>query len=234
MVTDASKSNKQDSSEPGKKNDADFDLFSLFQGPANVMSGVIGMADNGRKAVSGIMDTIASLQRAAKALEQLATRVERLVSDIEAPLRIITPELEKAAERMVRLAELVEGPVDRLLPGLDRAIDTLDRVALSQLPDNLDQLRHQVGAVVDIFAELPKRFSGLAQFVPGLDRLTALARPAAPVADRMVAPVTVIAAPDQTQSKSAKSKSTKPKSKTKKTPKKPAASSATKKAAKKK
>jgi hypothetical protein len=165
----------------GSTNDADdradFDLFSLFQGPANVMSGVMGLADNGRKAFSGILDTIASLQRAAAALEQLAARVDRMVTELEAPLRILTPELEKAAERVVRLAEIVEGPMDRLLPGLDRAVETLDRVALSQLPDNIDALRNQVGAVVDIFADIPKRFSGLSQLIPGLDRLSALARP---------------------------------------------------------
>jgi hypothetical protein len=155
---------------------ADFDLFSLLQGPANVMSGVMGLAENGRKAVGGILDTIASLQRAAASLEQLASRMDRIVTDLEAPLRLLTPELEKAADRVVRLAEIIEGPMDRLIPGLDRAVETIDRVALSQLPDNLDALRQQVGAVVDIFADIPKRFGGLAQLIPGIDRLSALAR----------------------------------------------------------
>jgi hypothetical protein len=173
-----SSANEQKAEPAGEQKDRpDFDLFSLFNGPANVMSGVWGMAENGRKAFSGIMDTIASLQRAAAAMEQMATRMDRIMNDLEAPLRILTPELEKAAERVARLAELVEGPMDRLLPGLDRAVETIDRVALSQLPENIDQLRHQVGTVVDIFAELPRRFGGLTQLLPGFDRLAALAKP---------------------------------------------------------
>lgn len=165
----------------------DFDLFTLLQGPATVMSGVRGLADNGRKAVTGLLDTIASLQRAAVALEALASRVDRLVTDIETPMRLLTPELEKAANRVLRVAEILEGPIDRLLPGLEQAVDTFDRVTLNQLPDNLDALRGQVATVVDMFAELPRRlgtlggFGAVAQLFPGLERLShAAARLATP------------------------------------------------------
>jgi hypothetical protein len=156
----------------------DFDLFSLLQGPATMMNGMRGLADNSRKAITGLLDTIASLQRAAAALELLASRVDRLVTDLETPLRLLTPELEKAASRVLRVAEIMEGPIDRLLPGLEQAVDTFDRLSLSQLPDNLDALRSQVSAVVDVFAELPRRlgslggFGAVTQLFPGLERLT--------------------------------------------------------------
>jgi hypothetical protein len=156
----------------------EFDLFTLLQGPANMMNGMKGFADNGRKAVSGLLDTIASLQRAAAALEQLASRVDRLVTDLETPLRLLTPELEKAANRVLRVAELVEGPIDRLLPGLEQAVGTFERLSVNQLPDNLDALRSQVATVVDVFAEFPKKlgslggFGAVAQLFPGLERLT--------------------------------------------------------------
>jgi hypothetical protein len=156
----------------------EFDLFTLLQGPANVMSGMKGLADNGRKAVSGLLDTIASLQRAAAALEQLASRVDRLVTELETPLRLLTPELEKAANRVLRVAELVEGPIDRLLPGLEQAVGTFERLSVNQLPDNLDALRSQVATVIEVFAEFPKRlvslggFGAVAQLFPGLERLT--------------------------------------------------------------
>jgi hypothetical protein len=156
----------------------EFDLFTLLQGPANMMNGMKGLADNGRKAVSGLLDTIASLQRAAAALEQLASRVDRLVTELETPLRLLTPELEKAANRVLRVAELVEGPIDRLLPGLEQAVGTFERLSVNQLPDNLDALRSQVATVVDVFAEFPKKlgslggFGAVAQLFPGLERLT--------------------------------------------------------------
>jgi hypothetical protein len=159
----------------------DFDLFNLLQGPATMMNGVRGLADNGRKAISGLLDTIASLQRAAAALELLASRVDRLVTDLEAPLRLLTPELEKAANRVLRVAEIVEGPIDRLLPGLEQAVSTFERLSVNQLPDNLDALRSQVATVVDVFAELPRKlgslggFGAVAQLFPGLERLTSAA-----------------------------------------------------------
>jgi hypothetical protein len=159
----------------------DFDLFNLLQGPANMMNGVRGLADNGRKAIGGLLDTIASLQRAAAALELLASRVDRLVTDLEAPLRLLTPELEKAANRVLRVAEIVEGPIDRLLPGLEQAVSTFERLSVNQLPDNLDALRSQVATVVDVFAELPRKlgslgsFGAVAQLFPGLERLTSAA-----------------------------------------------------------
>ena len=164
----------------------DFDFLNLLQGPAAMMTGMRGLADNGRKAVTGLLDTIASLQRAAAALEALAARVDRLVTDLEAPLRLLSPELEKAANRVLRVAEIMEGPVDRLLPGLEQAVDTFDRLSLNQLPANLDALRSQVATVVDVFGELPRKlgllgglgaggFGAVTQLFPGLERLAAAA-----------------------------------------------------------
>lgn len=150
---------------------SDFDLASLLQAPATAMAGVLGLADGAKKAVTGILDTIASLQRAAAALEQLSARMTSLLDDIEAPVRALTPEFERAMGRFQRVADAFEGPIDRLLPGLENAVESFDRMALSQLPENMDQLREQVVTIVEVFAEFPRRMVGLAQLVPGLERL---------------------------------------------------------------
>lgn len=139
----------------------DFDLSSLFQGPGAVLSGMLGVADNARKTVGGVMDTIASLQRAAVAVEQLVSRMNRLVDDLESPMRALTPELEKSVARIQRLSAALEGPIDRLLPGLEAAVSTFDRVALSQLPETVDEAREQLQALLDLFGEIPRRLSQL-------------------------------------------------------------------------
>lgn len=159
---------------------SDFDLSSLFQAPATAMAGLLGVADGARKAVSGIIDTIASLQRAAAALEQMSGRMNTLLDDIEGPIRALTPEFERAMSRVQRIADAFEGPIDRLLPGLENAVETFDRVALSQLPENVDQLRDQIVTIVEAFSEFPRRMAGLAQFVPGLERLAAFRPIASP------------------------------------------------------
>ena len=150
----------------------DFDLASLFQGPGAVLAGVLGVADNARKTVGGVMETIASLQRAAGAVEALVTRMNRLVDDLELPLRALTPEVEKAVARMQRVSTALEGPVDRLIPGLEAAVGAFDRVALSQLPETVDEARQQLQALLDLFSELPRRLGllgnrgGLAGLLP--------------------------------------------------------------------
>lgn len=150
----------------------DFDLSSLFQGPGAMLSGVLGVADNARKTVGGVMETIASLQRAAVAVEQLVTRMNRLVDDFEAPLRALTPELEKTVVRMQRMSTALEGPIDRLLPGLEAAVGTFDRVALSQLPETVEDALQQLQALLELFGEIPRRLgqlsgrSGLAALFP--------------------------------------------------------------------
>lgn len=158
----------------------DFDVMSLLSGPMNMVSGVMGVAENARKTVGGMLEAIAALQRAAKGIEQLATRLNKLVDDIEIPMRAMTPEFEKAVARMQRLSEAFEGPLDRLVPGIETAIGTLDRLSINQLPENLEQVRAQMMAIVDVFAEVPRRLGSLADLVPGMDRLRALAAPGWP------------------------------------------------------
>lgn len=150
----------------------DFDFASLFQGPGAVLAGVLGVADNARKTVGGVMDTIASLQRAAVAVEALVSRMNRLVDDLELPLRSLVPEVEKTVARMQRVAVALEAPVDRLIPGLEAAIGVFDRVALSQLPETVDEAIEQLQSLVAVFTELPRRLgvlggrSGLSALLP--------------------------------------------------------------------
>ncbi len=216
---------------------SDFDLASLLQAPATAVAGFLGLADGAKKAVTGILDTIASLQRAAAALEQLSARMTSLLDDIEAPVRALTPEFERAMGRFQRVADAFEGPIDRLLPGLENAVETFDRMALSQLPENMDQLREQVVTIVEVFAEFPRRMVGLAQLIPGLERLASF-RPVVRAPQQAAAKPMPAPAPAK---KSAVKKSTPKKPAAKKsaakksTPKKPAAKkSAAKKSAPKK
>jgi hypothetical protein len=154
-----------DTNDTEKQKAEEFDLASLFVGPANLMTGVLGLADSGRKTVSGVMETIASLQRAAKALEALVTRIDKMVAEIEAPMKVLAPELEKATQRLVRVSEAFEAPLDRLIPGLEGAISSLDRVSLSQLPETLEAVQRQIMSVLDVVRDIPRGFGGIGELV---------------------------------------------------------------------
>jgi hypothetical protein len=168
---------------PGASKDSeDFDLASLFVGPANIMTGVLGLADNGRKTVAGVMETIASLQRAAKALESLVVRLDAVVAEIEAPMKALAPELERATARLVRISEAFEGPLDRLIPGLEGAISSLDRVSISQLPDTLESVQRQVSSLLDVIRDIPTGFALMGDLASrvGLSKAKPTAQSSAP------------------------------------------------------
>jgi ABC-type transporter Mla subunit MlaD len=158
----------------------DFDISALFQGPGAVLAGVLGVADNARKTIGGVMETIATLQRAAVAVEQLVSRMNRLVDDLEAPMRALTPELERSVARMQRLSGALEGPIDRLLPGLEAAVGTFDRVALSQLPETVEEARQQMQTLLDLFSEVPRRLGLLGALSPLGSLLPRSKEPVAP------------------------------------------------------
>ena len=141
-----------------KRPSEDFDLSSLFVGPANIMTGMLGVADNFRKTVSGVSETIASLQRAARALELLVSRIDTIVTEVEAPMKVLVPEFEKAAKRLVRLGEVLEVPLERLVPGLEGAMSSLDRISSSALGESLEALKRQVVPLLDAFREIPRSF----------------------------------------------------------------------------
>ena len=190
----------------------DFDLSSLFQGPGAVLSGVLGVADNARKTVGGVMETIATLQRAAAAVEALVTRMNRLVDDLEGPMRALTPELERSVARMQRLSAALEGPIDRLLPGLEAAVGTFDRVALSQLPDTVEEARQQLQALLELVSEVPRRL-GLLGARSGLGALLPRSREAKQTTAVAVTPKGPVVAPKRPASAAAKTRPTSTKSK---------------------
>lgn len=172
----------------------DFDLSSLFQGPGAVLSGVLGVADNARKTVGGVMETIATLQRAAAAVEALVTRMNRLVDDLEGPMRALTPDLERSVARVQRLSAALEGPIDRLLPGLEAAVGTFDRVALSQLPETVEEARQQLQALLELVSEVPRRL-GLLGARSGFGALLPRSRGAKPSAPTAISPTRPVTAP---------------------------------------
>ena len=188
------------------KNSEDFDLASLFVGPANIMTGVLGLADSGRKTVAGVMETIASLQRAAKALESLVVRLDAVVAEIEAPMKALAPELERATARLVRISEAFEGPLDRLIPGLEGAISSLDRVSISQLPDTLELVQRQVSSLLDVFRELPSGFALMGDLASrvGLSGFTGRK----PIANPVAAPTPVSTTRNAKSAKKTTSKAT--------------------------
>ena len=130
----------------------DFDLSGLLTGPLNLMSGALGAADGVRKTFTGLGETVQSLQRAVIAMEQMATRMNRLLDDLETPVRALVPELERMAGRMGKFTEL------------------MDNASVSNLPQNLERLSVELTGFLDTLRDVPGRLGPVAGMF-GLDKL---------------------------------------------------------------
>ncbi len=147
----------------GPSDAPNFDISGLLGGAMNMMHGVKGMAENSRKTVAGFFEAASALNRSAKAMEQLVNRMTKLMDDMEAPIRALTPEIERATERARRVSEALEGPVESLVQGLEKAVGNFDRMAISGLPETMEVMGRQLTNFLELFGELPKR---LAPFFP--------------------------------------------------------------------
>ena len=183
----------------GPSDAPNFDISGLLGGAMNMMQGVKGMAENSRKTVAGFFEAASALNRSAKAMEQLVNRMTKLMDDMEAPIRALTPEIERATERARRVSEALEGPVESLVQGLEKAVGNFDRMAISGLPETMEVMGRQLTNFLELFGELPKR---LAPFFPMAGRRfggVAAPAPTPPDPSRAVSPplTTTVEAPSR-------------------------------------
>ena len=107
----------------------------------------------------GIDDLLGSLAQFNATLEQfniIASRVNRLLDDVEPPVRALMPQVTRTIQAADVLVTQLTSPIERVAPALSRLADTLDASPLDALPRDL-------GAVVDLLSELVRRLQPLGQ-----------------------------------------------------------------------
>ena len=107
----------------------------------------------------GIDDLLGSLAQFNATLEQfniIASRVNRLLDDVEPPVRALMPQVTRTIQAADVLVTQLTSPIERVAPALGRLADTLDASPLDALPRDL-------GAVVDLLSELVRRLQPLGQ-----------------------------------------------------------------------
>jgi hypothetical protein len=132
-----------------KSNADEFDLASFIQSPMALIGSAMGAADNARKTFSAFTEAVQSLQRSAAAMESILERVDTVVSQIEAPAKVLGPEMERLAERLVAVS------------------DVFDRTSIDQLPELFDSFSAQMMAVMNGMAEIPRKLGPLGDLFGG-------------------------------------------------------------------
>jgi hypothetical protein len=139
-----------------KSNADEFDLASFIQSPMALIGSAMGAADNARKTFSAFTEAVQSLQRSAAAMESILERVDTVVSQIEAPAKVLGPEMERLAERLVAVS------------------DVFDRTSIDQLPELFDSFSAQMMAVMNGMAEIPRKLGPLGDLFGGAASLMGL------------------------------------------------------------
>jgi hypothetical protein len=157
------------------------DLFTMI-GTNNPISMMTKSAEQFRTGVTGFIDAVQSFRQTMDNLNAMTERMNRLLDDMEGPIRAVIPEITKSADTAARMIALLRGPVERVAPGLDQLAELLSNPVVVDLPRRLNDTLEILSSIpralgpLGQVAELAGGLFGNARGFPGL---TMTARPAA-------------------------------------------------------
>jgi hypothetical protein len=196
------------------------DLFNML-GTNNPISMMTKSAEQFRTGVTGFIEAVQSFRQTMDNLNAMTERMNRLMDDIEGPIRTVIPEITKSADTAARMIALLRGPTERIAPGLDQLAELLANPVVVDLPRRLNETLDVVSSIprmlspVGQVAELAGGLFGNTRGFPGLTMTT---RPAPAEPDAQEAPTKKAAARKGTAKAATAKQATK-----KPTTKKPAA-----------
>ncbi len=130
------------------------DVINLLAAP---IAGGIRAVEQIRRGADELLRTIENLNRTMENLNETATRVNRLVGDIEEPIRAMIPQITRSVQAADEMAKLLEAPVRAAAPNIERMVDVLSSPGFATLPNQLGDF---MGAV----SEMSKRLAPLTSF----------------------------------------------------------------------
>ncbi len=129
------------------------DLFTLFAAP---LSGTVRSLEQFRKGVDEFLKGVENFNRTMANLNESSERINRLLADVEEPIRAAVPQVTRTVKAADEMMQVVSGPAMAVAPGLNRLAETLSTPAFNQLPA-------QIGQFSDLLGEVSHRLSPLVQ-----------------------------------------------------------------------
>jgi len=138
--------------DPGRT-DPFADIISLVAGP---ITAVVRSFDQLRRGADELMKGFENFNATMANLNETAQRVNRLLNDIEEPVRAMLPQVTRTVKLADDISKRLQAPLENVIPGLDRLASTLDSPVLRSLPTDLGQF-------LEVINDLGRRMSPLAQ-----------------------------------------------------------------------
>jgi len=168
------------------------DLLSLF-GSNNPLAAMSRSAEQFRTAVTSFVEVVQSFRQTMDNLNAVALRMNRMLDDIEEPMRAVMPQITKSAETASRMLATMREPVERVAPALTQLAETLNNPLMTDLPRRMTE-------TMDVLSSIPRALGPLGQVADlaggffgsrGLGAFGGTGRPASSAGRPSEAPVVV-------------------------------------------
>lgn len=154
----------------GTRTDPFADVISLVAGP---IAAVVRSFDQLRKGADELMRGFENFNRTMSNLNETAERVNRMLNDLEEPVRAMVPQIRRTVDAAESISARLAGPLDDVIPGLQRLADTLNSPVLRSLPTDLGQF-------MGVINDLSHRLGPLGQFAEQAGKMFGLRPPTRP------------------------------------------------------
>ena len=118
------------------------------------IAGGLRSVEQFQRGIGELLRAVENLNRTLENLNETATRVNRLVGDIEGPIRAMMPQVTRTIEAADEMTKLMQGPVRVAAPNIERIVETLGSPGFSTLPNQLAEFMKAIGDVSTRLAPL--------------------------------------------------------------------------------
>lgn len=149
-------------------NDPITEVINLLAAP---LASGIRTIDQMRRGVDELFRTIDNLNTTLENLNESAMRVNRLMAEIEEPIRAMVPQLTRTIRAADEITTRLEGPVRAAAPNLERVAATLSSPAFAALPQQLNDFVNTFNDVsrrLNPLSQLAENAGGLLGMLPGM------------------------------------------------------------------
>jgi hypothetical protein len=149
-------------------------VINLLAAP---IAGGIRTVEQFKRGVDDMFRAVDNLNRTMENLNDAAARVNRLLAEIEEPIKVMMPQLTRTIRTADEITSLMEAPVRATAPKVERIVDALGSPGFLTLPNQIGELMNRLGPL----AQLAENAGGLfgAFRMPGTTRAPSAAPAAA-------------------------------------------------------
>ena len=171
--------------EDSSRHDGFSDVINLLAAP---IAGGIRTVEQFKRGVDDLFRAVDNLNRTMENLNEAASRINRLIGDIEEPVRAMIPQLTRSIRAADEITKLLEGPVRVAAPNIEKIVTTLSSPGFSSLPN-------QLGEFINTISDVSKRLGPLTQFAESAGGLFGGLRLPGMGGAKPVSPVRSVSAP---------------------------------------